>query len=1170
MEKKFRLTRRWKKNMHLRKIWMTMKLTMILFFVAVTQIWAIETYSQDTRMSLHLKDVAVKDVLSKIEENSEFVFLYNSKLVNVDRTVSANFTNEKIDEILNKLFQESDVNFTIVDRQIVLKPRSELDNSYRTGEQTSKTLTGKVTDTTGAPLPGVSVVVKGTTIGTITDADGHYSLSNIPQNATMQYSFVGMTSVEIAIGNKTLLNVILKEETIGLDEVVAVGYGTQSRRTVTSAVSKFEGEKLESMPINSIGDGLKGKVAGLRMYTSDFQPGENPTFRIRGGSSINKSNEPVTVIDGVVRDISGINPNDIQSIEVLKDAASAAIYGAKASNGIILITTKKGSAAKAPSISFESSVAYQEPAQHFDLMNAEDYIYYMRTAVARGKYPSRNFSNGYSASTGNDENSMWTTRYLKDGESIPDGYKSMIDPIDNTKTIIFQDNDFQKRFFKPSMWQNYYVGANGGDERVKYAASVGYTDDGGIGIGTGYSRFTMQGNTDFKINEKLSFATGFDYAQTEMQDYDENKRNILHRGLSTPFTHKIYNSTTGLPEKGYNGSTPAPDWYNYYYDRGSTTKRSTSFGQLTYRFNDNLKAVAMATNFNKHTRSHSFVKANEYDGLRSTTESYSETQRLDFQAYLNYNRRFNNMHNVSATVGTDYMKDKVNAFAASVTGASSDKVPTLSAGSTPGNPSSSRTEELLISYFGRFNYDYKGKYLVSATMRADGSSKFGPDTRWGYFPAASVGWIVTEESFMKGNPTLNNLKLRASYGQTGNNSIGLFDSYGKYDTSGKYAGNATIVTSTIPNLNLKWETTNQLDLGFDAGLYKDRIKVGFDYFNKVTNDLIFSNPLPNTSGYSSIITNIGKVKFYGVDLEISTENIKTKNFSWTTDFTYSYVMNKVLDLPDNGHDRNRIGGIAVGDGTEFGGTAEGERMYRIYGYKVDRILETTGEAYAAMYDANSNGFRFSDGKAIKGRKDVGDYEWVNRPGSTQKDGADQITSEDQFLLGYTVPHTTGGIGNTFNYKNLSLYVFLDYQLGHTVQNYLQERYFMGTFNYNYNLTNEVKKCWTQPGDKTPYAKFFANDADDGNKNYSRTSSTFSEKGDFLCVREITLSYKMPANLIKPWGMQNVSVYVSGNNLHYFTKVTGVSPENGTASTYDTDYSPYPAARKYAIGVKVTF
>jgi len=1143
-----------------------MKLTFLFLLAGLLQVSA-SVYSQNTRLKLEMRDARVLEVLEEIEQQSEFRFAYSSQYIDVNRTVSVRINGKTIQETLDQLFEGTDVKYAINDRHILLYPK-KMESESISLQQSQ--VSGKVTDKNGNPVPGVTVVVKGTTTGTITDLDGRYLISGIQADATLVFSFVGMKTQEINVEGRSQINVGMVEELIGIDEVVAIGYGTQSRRTLTASVSKFDGTKLESMPINSLGDGLKGKVAGLRMYTTDFQPGENPTFRIRGGSSINKSNEPVVVVDGVVREISGINPNDIESIEVLKDAASAAIYGARASNGIILITTKKGSLTRGPSISFEANVAHQEPAQMFDLMNAADYLYYMRTAIARGKFPARNSSEGFSASSVNSDASMWTTRYLKEGEAIPIGWKSMTDPLDETKTLIFEDNDFQKRFFKPSTWQNYYIGADGGNETVKYAASIGYTDDGGIGIDTGFKRFTMKGNTDFTINNKLSFATGFDYAHTEMEDYPDNKRNVLHRGLSTPPTHRIYNVATGLPEKGYNGSTPAPDWYEYYYDRGTITKRSTVFGQLTYRITNDLKAVAMATNFNRHSRASSFIKANEYDGLRTTTESFSEVQRFDFQAYVNYNKRFGKLHNLSATLGTDYLKDRNNAFAASVTGASSDKVPTLSAGSTPGAPTSSLTREVLISYFGRFNYDFKGKYLLSATLRADGSSKFAPDTRWGYFPAVSAGWIITEEDFMSGVTTVSNLKLRASYGQTGNNAIGLFDAYGNYSTSGKYAGNATIVTSTIPNKDLRWETTNQLDAGFDLGLLKDRIKLSFDYFDKVTNDLIFSNPLPNTSGYTSITTNIGKVKFYGTDIELSSQNIKTGNFSWSTDFTYSYVMNRVLELPDNGRDRNRIGGITLGDGTAFGGTAEGERMYRIYGYKVDRILETEQEAYAAMYDANANGFRFSDGKTILGRKDVGDYEWVNRPGSTQRNGVDQITSEDQFLLGYTVPHSTGGLGNTFTYKDLSFYIFMDYQLGHTVQNYLQERYFMGTFNYNYTLTNEVKKCWTQPGDKTKYARFFANDADDGNRNYSRVSDIFSEKGDFLCIREVVLSYRLPMRWITRIGMQNASVYLSGNNLYYFTQVTGVPPEMGTGSTYDTDYSPYPAARKYSVGVKFTF
>lgn len=1029
--------------------------------------------------------------------------------------------------------------------------------------------TGVVVDASGNPVPNVTIHLKSNPQKQfMANEEGAFTVTLTQENDVLVFEAVNYMKKEVKITAASKnIKVTMDIRDKSMDEVVVIGYGTQERKKVTSSVSRVDGKKLESLPVNSVGDGLKGKVAGLRVYTTDNQPGENPTFRIRGGSSVNKSDAPIIIVDGIVRDLSGINPNDIESIEVLKDAAAAAIYGARASNGIVLITTKKGSNRK-PSILFEASGAEQSPAQAFDLMNARDYLTYMRSAISEGKFPARNFSNGFSASSANTDASMWTPRYLGNGEAVPEGWQSMADPIDPSKTLIFQDVDYQKRFFRNSQWQNYYVGVNGGNDQVKYSASAGYVKDGGIGINTAYDRFTMRGLVDFKITDKLTFTGNYDMARTNLEDFPDNKRDVVQRGLSTPATHRLYNTVTGLPEKGYNGATPTPDWYDYYYDRGQITKRNTVAGKLKYQHSKELSFTTMLTNFNRHTRGSSFIKANEYNGLRNTSESFSETQRLNFQAFGNYMKSLGD-HDFDVTLGTEYMRDDLNGFDASVTGASTDNVPTLSAGSIPGNPTSSRTREVLISYFGRVNYSYLDRYLLGFTMRTDGSSKFSGTNRWGYFPGASAGWIISEEKFWKASDWFSNLKVRGSYGLTGNNAIGLFATGGSYSTSGKYNNAASIVTNVMPNEALRWESTRQLDLGVNAGFLNNRIQFSVDYFNKITNDLLFDVPLPNTTGYATVEKNIGKVKFYGLDLQISSTNIRTKNFSWSTDFTYSYIMNKVLKLPENGRAGNRIGGILLPDGSGFGGIAEGERLYRIYGYVVDRILETQAEANAAMYDANSNGFSYTDGKTIAGRKNVGDYEWVNRAGSSLRNGEDQINSEDQFLLGYTIPHTTGGITNTFTYKNFTLNVFMDYALGHTVQNYLQERYFMGTFNYNYNLTNEVKKAWTKPGDNTPYAKFFANDADDGSRNYSRVQNVFSEKGDFLCLREVTLAYNLPASVLQKAKIKNLTVYVSGNNLYYFTAVNGVSPERGTGSTYDTDYNPYPATRRMAAGIKLT-
>ncbi len=1028
------------------------------------------------------------------------------------------------------------------------------------------TVTGVVHDNEGETLPGVSVVVKGTTHGTVTDIEGNFEIK-VPQGATLEFSYVGFQPQEIRITNQERLNVVLNVSTVGLDEVVVVGYGTQSRRTVTSAITKVGGEALQNIPISTVGEGLKGKIAGARIYSNNNTPGADATIRIRGGSSINKSNEPLILVDGVERAFSGINPNDIESIEVLKDAASTAIYGSRASNGVVLITTKKGSINKAPNITFEANVALQEAETLYKFMNAADYLSIVRPAVAVGPNARFNWMDGYSASSGNTASSIYSTRYLGEGESVPAGYQSMPDPLDPTKTLIFQNNNFQDEIYKQALWQNYYVGLDGGNEGVRYNVSLGYTDDAGVAIATNYSRLNLRSNIDVNINKFLSFMGGFDYSRTESQEY-ENQMNVISRGLATPPTQKKYNED-GTPTKGYNATSPNPLWYAYYNDQSQEDKRLSAFGKLTYRIIDGLKAEAQLSTYNHHYKNDSFQKANEFNGLRPAKSSFGELRRDKLEVYTTYNKGIDN-HSFSVMGGYSYQKDINQALAAEVDGASSDKVPTLTAGPNKKNATSNYTEDVTIGYFGRLSYDFKKKYLFSATFREDASSRFAPGKQWGFFPGVSAGWIISDENFMEGIRNLDDLKLRVSYGQTGNNAIGLYDAYGRYSTNAKYDGIAGIIPSTMPNLDLTWETSTQLDLGFDLSLFNNRLTVSTDYFDKRTENLLFSKELPNTTGFANVQTNIGEVKFYGFDVEIGSTNIRTKDFEWSSKVTWSFVKNKVLKLPDNGRDRNRIGGITLADGTAFGGTAEGESLYRYYGYVVDYIIETPAQADNAMYDNSAKGYRHSDGKRVAGRKEIGDYEWKNRPGSLTRDGKDYIDSQDQFFLGYTVPHSTGGLNNSFTYKNVSLNIFLDWALGHSINNNSEMRYFMNTFANNYTLIDKVKETWKQPGDNTKYARFTANDPDDGNANFSRTSNIFNYKGDYLCIREVSLQYNIPPTKLTKFGIQNLAITLSGNNLHYFTQVEGVSPEVGASTTYNASYYNYPPIRKYAVGVKVTF
>lgn len=1028
---------------------------------------------------------------------------------------------------------------------------------------------GIVSDESGKPIVGVAVYVKGSTIGQTTGIEGEYTL-DVPKDAVLVFSSLGYTTTEVPVGTKSVIDVKLLADNLNIDEVVVVGYGTQSRRTITSAITKVDGDVLKDIPLNSVGDGLKGKIAGARVYTSNFSPGEDPKIYIRGGSSINKSNDPLILVDGVERSLAGLNPNDIESIEVLKDAASTAIYGSRGSNGVVLVTMRSGKANTDPRITFDLSFAMQDVTTLYDLMGSEDYLRTVRPSMLFSKNSSYLWTDNHSAGSANTSSSVYSTRYLKDGEAVPAGYKSMLDPLDPSKTLIFQDNDWQSELYKKSFWQNYHVNVTGGTDKTQYSVSAGYTSDDGVALGTGYERFVGRINLQTTIARKLKLRASADYSDTQ-NDYFPNQKNAISRGLSAAPTMRLY-FDDGTPAYGYNATSLSPLYYDYITNRHSRYKRLSMIGGLTYNITDNLKADVQASVFNQVRRWGAFENANYFKATRPASENFSETMRKKLEAYVAYSKTFNEAHSFSATAGYSYMKVSDNGFGASAEGASSDKVPTLTASPVKTGATSSYAEEVLIGYFARVNYDYKKRYLFTFTFRADGSSKFTKGNQWGYFPGASAGWVLSEERFMKGAAWLNMLKIRASYGQTGNNAIGLYDARGQYATN-KYDSNAGMYPSTMPNNALTWEVTNQLDAGFDLAVLNNRISISADYFRKVTGNLLFSKDMPNTSGFSSVQTNIGKVRFHGFDVEVSTRNIVKKDFTWESKFTWSYVRNKVLELPDNGRDRNRIGGTTLANGTAFGGIAEGEPLFRYYGYKMSHILQTPGEAAGALYDNSANGYDPVTGTSVKGRKFAGDYEWCNRPGSATRmvDGREyeMIDGQDKFLLGYTVPHSTGGLSNTFRYKNLKLNIFLDWALGHSILNTTEARQFINTFTSNTAISNKIKDCWQGVGDvNARYAKFQTG-GETQSANF-RASSVFNYKGDYLCIREISLSYSLPKRWIGKLGMQDVSVVFSGNNLHYFTAVEGVSPEVGTSDTYNDSYSNYPPIRRLSLGLKVTF
>ena len=1084
------------------------------------------------------------------------------------------------------------------------------------------TVKGQVVDESGAPLMGAGVIVKGTTTGTVTDLDGNYSIQ-APSNATLVFSYIGFTSQEIAVSGKGVVNCTLAEDANLLQDVVVVGYGTQSRKTLTTSIAKVDGDKLVDAPVSTVGDALKGKVTGVHIVSNNNLPGEAPMFLIRGGSSINRSNSPLCLVDGVERSIQDINTNDIESIEVLKDAASAGIYGSRASNGVILVTTRKGDKFKAPQVVFDSQLGFTSPARQWRMANSTEFLQIVRPAAKQGPNPNLVLDGANGPGVGNTTaTSTYSTHYLRDGETLGEGWMTMADPIDPTKTIAYTNKDWQREWYHPAFYHKQYVGVNGGTDVVKYAASIGYMDDKGMVAMSGFKNFTMHGNTTFKVTKKLTASTTFDYTRNLKNPMTGDYFAALGRGLMMSPTHIGHYEDGTFATGGTNKNQQTAEFYETFYDRENSTANVVGNINLNYKFTDWLSATAQyAVHHNnyrgsyyaygEHVEDSGAISKNFVSATRSATETRTETLRHNFQAYLTFNKTFG-QHKVDATAGYDYNKWTYWYLTANSTGALDDKLPFIQSGDhgsvaegreSTFTASNEEYAQSLISYFARAGYNFADRYIISATFRADGSSRFAAGNRWGYFPTGSLAWVISEEPFFssKLKETMNTLKFRASYGLTGNNSISLTAPLGSY-AQGDYAGFTTLLPSVMQNSGLQWETTKQLDLGIDMGFMKDRFRVVLDYYNKTTENMIFSITLPDTGQIGSVQANVGSARFYGFEAELHTVNIQTRDFSWETDLTYSFNRNKVLTLPEEyaydeldmdgnptGRKAYRIGGYTTDNGYRFGGTAVGEPLGRIWGYKVAGVLQNDEEAAAALYDTQAHGYRRSDGKSngdYNGRKDAGDFEWVNRYGTSKTaDGKEQIDAQDMFCLGSVTPHSMGGFNNTITWKDLTFNIYFDYAIGHSIYNYMKTRMMQNTLGYsNANIdVNLFNSTWRHPGDASNVARFFPNDADYGNRNYSRASDFNVENASYICLRDVSLYYNLPAKWFQKCFIKKVTFGVTGNTLCYFTKVSGaISPETGIAADADgtgmysstqmgaSNSNIMPAARKVMFNVKITF
>lgn len=1030
---------------------------------------------------------------------------------------------------------------------------------------------GTVTDENGLPLPGVTVLVQGTNIGTVTGMEGDYSLEVPATNAVLIFSYLGFATQKIPVGQENVINVQLQQEAAALEELVVVGYGKQSRETITTSISKLDPQVLENIPYANAASAMQGTIPGVRVQSTSGQPGAAPRVIIRGGTSINNPNgaSPLYIVDGVVRpQMVDISPDAIESLQVLKDAASTAIYGARGSNGVVIITTKSGQAGEMR-ISYNYDLTFSEVGKTYDLASARDYLTMARRAMlVPDKFPDLSFmlQDPTGFGTGNDltNNTGFTTQYLtpENEHKLDEGWESMPDPLDPSKTLIFKETDWQDVLFRTAISHNHHITISGGSEKATFHAGIGYLNNQGIAITTEFKRYTFNLNGEIKANDNLNFFGQVLYSRSSDNHVTPNNASIFARAATLPPTTK-YKFEDGSLAPGANISEGNPAYILTRRENENTNDNLTMILGANWEILPDLTFDPQVSVYNVYSDNYTFQPSilhgpgNLVDTRRASGGSY-RWQQIQADAVFSYKKSFMSAHNLETTAGVSYFSRKESKLGAVGRGAATDLIPTLNASAEPVSVSSEITDQVILGYFGRINYNYRYKYLLSLTMRYDGASNLGKNHKWGLFPGVSVGWNLHQEEFWEIFPEeFSRLKLRASYGENGNiGALGDFSAQGVYSVGEVYAGNPAIRNTTLPNEELKWEESKTFNIGADIGLFNGRINVLFDAYRRVTENLITNYTLPPSTGFGGILTNLGSLENKGVEVELDVQVLPTtSDFQWNFSFNAAKVKNKILSLPPNGAENNRVGGVYIwnadiGDYSWQGGLQEGGAMGELFAYQQEGIFATDEEALGAPVDQIMT---------IADRtKYGGDVKWADR------DNNGIIDARDRAYMGNIFPVWTGGFTNTFGYKNLFLTVRLDYTTGHTIYNYT--RAFMnGMWKTNMNLTQEmVENSWKEQGDDTYLPRYYWN-GDRGQQNIIRGNSEYYESGDFLAIREVTLSYTFPSKLVERLNLDNIRLNITGSNLYYFTKYKGLNPEEG-----GRDYGRYPIPRNIIFGAKILF
>ena len=1136
-----------KKNVKAIKIWgklsfrpsiFTFLRTFLIFItIGLGSVYANSSYSQ-VQLDIHVEKVSLEELFNEIQKKSEYIFFYKDGVLDGKEEVTIKFSKATLMTILDEALKGKSLGYKIEDRQVIIFETRKLKNpelGHAPLPNQEFIVKGTVLDQGGFPLPGATVVEKETSNGTATDLNGNFSLAVSNKDVVLLVSFVGYVTKEIPVAGQTNLTVTLEEDAAALEEVVVVGYGTQKKSDLTGAVSSLKVEDLNPGANVSVDQLMMGRSAGVQITQASSAPGGGLAIRVRGASSLNAGNEPLYVIDGLPIDnspnlsaggaaevgtnssprnpLNALNPNDIESIEILKDASATAIYGSRGANGVILVTTKKGRSGEVR-VTYDGYGGVQNVAKRIGLLSTSQYI----DAI-----------NDLSVAQGNDI--VFTEQDI---------------------ARIGNGTDWQEEVYRPAYIFNNNISLSGGTEKTTLYTSFNYFNQEGVVENSGIERYVGRINVNTSIGERAKFGINFntslvkDNNNVDGIQTNENAGPIYSSLLYDP-TEPIF-SGNGTYNQSPNLTVNNP--VSLIEGITSVNETNRTFGNLflNYEITSDLSAKLNFGTDRQTSRRDIYnssvtFRGGPVGGIANISSLERSNYLLEYT--MNYNKTINENHTLTVLGGITYQKFNTRLFTGNISGFPTDAIATnnLGLGNTNADElSSGREENTLLSYLGRVNYSLLNKFLFTGSIRADGSSRFGSNNKFGYFPSFAFGWKLAEEEFIP--QVFSDLKLRTSWGQTGNQEIGNYASQLTFGIGPDVVFNNTVLGSMVPlriaNPDLKWETTEQFNIGLDAAILRGRISGSVDYFIKNTKDLLFNLPLPRASGYSSVLTNLGEIQNKGFEFLLNSTNVITDNFKWQASLNFSTVQNKVLDL-------GRIENIVTGDIQSVGNTAiitVGEPLASYYGYVVTGIFQEGDDIANSAQPSAQPGF----------------------PIFEDRNGDGKITPDDQTIIGNPFPDFTYGIQNSFSYKSWTLDLFIQGQQGADLLNInLIESLYPANFRRN-RMAEQIVDRWTPDN---PDARW-PSSVNPNAYGAGKVNTLTMQDASYIRLKNVQLSYMVPVDNID--FLASVRVYLAGQNLFTLTDYVGFDPEANSfgRSNVRVDYSSYPLARTFLLGFSASF